>query len=140
MEVIFNSISKVIAKYSYGICVATVRQISASLRCCRIDPYNYYLLNDAGSVIVLLPYAQRVDSRYNGIAFSGNSKQYVSTWTAEACEKLLTDSQTSDPPTRIVLFRDLKHHKIIDIINRLIELRVFQLQLQYSANAMSTSR
>lgn len=128
MEAIFNPISNVIGKYSYGACIAIVRQISHNLRLCRIDPYKYYILNHDGSVIVLLPLSQRTDSNHNGIIFRAASKQYCTTWTAEACEKMLHEATKYYPPRRIVLFRDLKHHKIVDIINQLIHLNIFQLR------------
>lgn len=131
METIFKPISDVIHRYSYGTCIAAVRQITKNLRCCRIDPYKYYFLNYNGSIIILLPHSQRIDSNYNGIIFRGNSKQYCSTWTIEVCEKLLHEASTNSSMSqlhRIVLFRDFKQHKIIDIINRLIYMNIFQLK------------
>lgn len=128
METIFNPISNIIGKYSYGACIAIVRQISYNLRLCRIDPYKYYILNYNGSVIVLLPLSQRIDSHHNGIIFRANSKEYCTTWTMETCEKILHEATQYSPPCRIVLFRDLKHHKIVDIINQLIHMNIFQIK------------
>lgn len=123
MEVIFEAISYVIQKYSYGPCIAIVADINSSVRACCIKPFNYYFLNIGGKVIVILPSHQALTNQ-NGILLSYKGlTEFVNTWTAGTCERLINHNA----PQKFVLFRDTKNHRLVDIINRLIEKGIFSL-------------
>lgn len=124
MDAIFGPISSVIEKYSYGPCTAIVVEVNSDLRCCCVKPQNHYFLNHKGEVIVLLPMPKRRGNLNGVILKADQTIEFVSTWSSEICQQFLKVM----PSTRFTLFYQAGSRTIIEIVNKMLTMGIFQLR------------
>lgn len=133
MEFICRELSQIVSRNSLNECAAEVSIVSDKFRFVHVVPFNYYFLNYMGKIIYILPPGQRQfqggrRQMKNALLFENvNDFQYINTsWSESVCQsykKIL-------PTKKFVLFKQNVSYDIFIIINRMLEMGLFQLNIK----------
>lgn len=123
----FSPIAQVVAALSLGPASAQVVQVNTDTRYARVQPYNFYLVNDKKSIFFLLT-ATRVPPKIeaNAVQLSQNGAfEFVSIPVGfDDIDNLLA----SVNPRKFVLFTEVKAYTLEQLVNRMLEMGIFAIE------------
>lgn len=124
MQTVFDPLTTLLAKYSFGPCSANLCIFNNDLRAVCIRPQNYYMLNYKKSIVILL---NEFRQNHNAFIVKYRDKKYTVSqaysWSVSECWNRMKSQQLKT----FVLFRDSSQLTYVQIVNALIAKGLFQV-------------